>query len=107
MKDAFDSLKAAGCKIVYVDGSFVTSKHHPKDFDACWDPRGVNPKLLDSELLDFRNGRALQKSKYFGELFPTSMRDDSSGQIFLDFFQMDKENHKKKGIIAIELEELS
>ncbi len=33
--DALRSLKAAGCAIVYLDGSLVTSKDHPGDFDAC------------------------------------------------------------------------
>ena len=32
---AFDSLRRAGCRTVYIDGSFVTSKEIPNDFDAC------------------------------------------------------------------------
>ena len=35
LRAALDSLKAAGCKTVYLDGSFVTSKEVPNDFDAC------------------------------------------------------------------------
>lgn len=30
-------LKLARCRTVYVDGSFVTAKPAPGDFDACWD----------------------------------------------------------------------
>ena len=33
-------LVLAGCRAVYVDGSFVTTKPEPGDFDACWDHRG-------------------------------------------------------------------
>jgi uncharacterized protein DUF6932 len=35
LKEALDSLRAAGCRAVYVDGSFVTAKKIPGDFDAC------------------------------------------------------------------------
>ena len=107
MKDAFKNLKAAGCKTVYVDGSFVTSKYKPKDYDACWKEDGVNPKLLDPILLDFSNGRTAQKIKYKGELFPASMPNGNAGSLILDFFQIDKETGGEKGIIEIDLEDLS
>ena len=29
-------LRAAGCPMIYLDGSFVTGKPKPGDFDACW-----------------------------------------------------------------------
>ena len=32
---AMVNLRDAGCKTVYVDGSFVTDKERPGDFDAC------------------------------------------------------------------------
>ena len=66
---AADKLQAAGCKTIYLDGSFVTEKYHPNDFDAAWDPTGVDPGKLDPVLLDFKNKRAAQKSQYGGELF--------------------------------------
>jgi hypothetical protein len=39
---ALNDLRDAGCKRVYLNGSFVTSKDEPGDFDACWDPTGVD-----------------------------------------------------------------
>lgn len=36
LKAALDNLRAAGCKTAYIDGSFVTRKRNPNDFDACW-----------------------------------------------------------------------
>jgi len=105
MKDAFDNLKVAGCKMVYVDGSFVTSKNKPNDYDACWKEEGVDPNLLDSVLKDFSNGRKAQKMKYRGELFPAAMITATSGEIFLDFFQTDRNSDGKKGIIEINLED--
>jgi transposase len=46
--DALRSLKAAGCATAYLDGSFVTAKAHPDDFDACWESAGVVPSRIDS-----------------------------------------------------------
>ena len=40
LKAALDNLKAAGCRRAYIDGSFVTAKEHPGDFDACWELAG-------------------------------------------------------------------
>lgn len=70
MEFAIDSLRWAGCRTVYIDGSFVTSKEVPNDFDACWEEAGVEPELLDPVLLHFDAGRATQKTKYLGNLFP-------------------------------------
>src|SRR5690349_4058193 len=67
LRRGLDVLKRAGCRMAYIDGSFVTEKDVPRDFDVCWDITGVDPSLLDPTLLDFDNGRAAQKAKYLGE----------------------------------------
>ena len=38
-----------------------------------------------------------------GEFFPASIIADIDGMSFLEFFQMDKETGRPKGIIAIDL----
>lgn len=96
-------LRAAGCTTAYLDGSFVTVKRRPGDFDACWDAAGVNLTLLDPVLLDFSDARGAQKSKYQGEFFPAQLNEFSSGLTFLEFFQIDRETGDAKGIIAIDL----
>jgi hypothetical protein len=102
---AIQALKAAGCRIVYLDGSFVTSKEAPRDFDACWDHAGVEFTRLDPILLTFDSGRAAQKVKFGGELFPAyDIADPSSASPFIEFFQVHKETGTAKGIIAIDLE---
>lgn len=45
--DALRSLKTAGYSTAYLDGSFVTAKACPDDFDACWESAGVVPIRLD------------------------------------------------------------
>jgi len=46
-RQACEELRKAGCRLVYLDGSFVTRKEHPGDFDACWDVRNVEEDRLD------------------------------------------------------------
>ena len=100
---AIDSLRRAGCRTVYIDGSFVTSKEVPNDFDACWEEEGVEPERLDPVLLQFDAGRVAQKTKYLGELFPASLGATVEGISFLEFFQTDRETGGSKGIVAVDL----
>ena len=97
------NLRGAGCQIAYLDGSFVSSKPEPRDFDACWEETGVDLNRLDSVLLTFAGGRAAQKAKYGGELFPSATVVGSRGGVFLDFFQTDKNTGAPKGILALDL----
>ncbi len=103
LKSALEELKRAGCELAYVDGSFVTAKEVPRDYDACWDVTNVDPTKLDPVLLTFDPGRAIQKAKYLGELFPASITEQDSGCTFLDFQQIDKDTGDAKGIVALDL----
>ncbi len=88
--------------MVYINGSFVTAKV-PGDYDGCWETEGVDLGLLDPVLLTFDRGRATQKAKYLGELFPARLTAGGSGSTFLEFFQTDKETGAAKGIVALAL----
>lgn len=99
--------KQVGCKTLYIDGSFVSSKQMPGDFDACWDPEGVDIDQLHSiepVFFMFDRGRAAQKAKFSGEFFPATMGERGSGKTFLDFFQTNKETGASKGIVALQIE---
>jgi hypothetical protein len=100
---ACEELQAAGCRLVYLDGSFVTRKAHPGDFDACWDIRYVDDRKLDPVFLDFSDGRAAQKRRYLGEFFPAQLPEGATGRAFVEFFQVNKTTGKQKGILAIRL----
>ncbi|WP_146657829.1 DUF6932 family protein [Enhygromyxa salina] len=102
LEQALIALATAGCGCVYVDGSFVTSKVHPNDFDACWDITGVATNLLDPVLTTFDPGRATQKAKYGGELFPAHVAASPS-EIYLEFFQTNKATGARKGIVGLNL----
>lgn len=100
---ALRDLRAAGCKRAYIDGSFITTKEHPGDFDACWDIDGVDFDVIDEVLLTFDAGRGTQKAKYRGELFPADAAAVPLGTLFRDFFQRDRDGNPKS-IIVIDLE---
>lgn len=105
LKKAMEHLRAAGCRIIYINGSFVTDKLNPNDFDACWDAEGVDIDYLRTNaptLLNFSDKRAAQKSKYRGELFPSELIADEKELTFIELFQLDKRQNRK-GIIAIDL----
>lgn len=101
--EAATRLKLAGCPTLYLDGSYVTGKPHPVDFDACWDPTGVVRSKLDSVFFDMRNGRAAQKKAFRGEFFPSSLMCADVGRSFLDFFQRERFTGSQKGIVSISL----
>lgn len=99
-KRGVQTLWAAGCQTIYLDGSYVTTKTTPGDFDVCWDTSGVDPGKLDPVLLDFSHKRRNQKQKYGGEFFPSSVNADGC-KTFIEFFQTDRYTGQAKGIIQV------
>lgn len=98
---ALQNLAGAGCRSVLLDGSFVSQKDLPKDYDGAWDTHGVDPYRLDPVLLDFSNSRAAMKSKYLGELFPATAAA-APGVLYRDFFMKDRSG-VPKGVVNIDL----
>ncbi len=103
LQAALAMLKSAGCRFVYLNGSFVTAKPRPRDYDGCWDTEGVSLDRLDSVFLTFANSRAAQKARYRGEFFPAQLTEGGSGSTFLDFFQTDRDTGQRKGIVLLDL----
>ena len=102
-RQACSELRKAGCRLVYLDGSFVTRKLHPGDFDACWDVHNVDDAKLDPVFWDFSQGRVAQKQRFLGELFPAQLPEGATGRAFVDFFQVNTLSGQPKGILAIKL----
>ena len=103
LRRACKSLSQAGCKRIYIGGSFATSKTTPGDFDVCWDDQDVDFELLeqiDPVLLDIGNDCTAQKAKYGGEMFPANAPTLLNGRTHLEFFQQDR-NGNPKGIVEI------
>ena len=96
-------LGEAGCTRVWLNGSFVTAKDEPGDFDSVWQPAGTDRDVLERlgpELLDLTNHRAAQKLRFGGEFFPNVV-EGSSGKSFEQFFQTDRDGNPK-GIVVID-----
>lgn len=104
LRRAIDNLYDAGCRRVYLNGSFVTSKPDPDDFDGCWVVEGVDiskvsPIFLDRDDL-FIHRRRRQQAVFGGELIP----DEFYWVGVVEFFQKD-EHDNPKGVVLIELGE--
>ena len=97
---ALINLQSAGCSRVLIDGSFVTAKDQPGDFDAAYDPKGVDGSLLDPILRRFDDERKAMKAKYFGEVFPWGeIACSVTGKLFLEFFQQDRSGIPKGAVM--------
>lgn len=101
LAEAVEILAAAGCRRVWLNGSFVTAKDEPGDFDACWDTDGVDLDTLDPVLLDLSNGRSAQKERFGGELFP-NVTETGSGLVFAEFFRNERDTGRK-GIVVLRI----
>jgi hypothetical protein len=90
--------------MVLLDGSYVSSKALPGDYDACWEPDGVDFGKLDPVFAEFANGRTSQKAKFKGEFFPSTMVAADIGRVFVEFFQVDRFTGNRKGILSISID---
>jgi hypothetical protein len=105
LREALLNLAAAGCRSAILDGSFVSNKELPNDYDAAYNTVGVDPLQMDPVFFEFSNGRAAMKAKYGGEFFPASAHA-GGGVLYRDFFLKDR-NGVSKGVLLIDLGGLS
>ncbi|MDP3507581.1 MAG: hypothetical protein Q8T09_06290 [Candidatus Melainabacteria bacterium] len=56
-----------GCPEVYLDGSYITNKDEPEDYDLCYEPTGIN---ATSEFYEFLKNKDRRKERYGGDIFP-------------------------------------
>jgi hypothetical protein len=101
LAEVIELLARAGCRRLWLNGSFVTAKDEPGDFDACWDTESVDLDAIDPVLLDLSSGRVEQKRRFGGELFPNII-ESGSGLLFTEFFQNDLDAGRK-GIVVIKI----
>lgn len=105
LERAIEQFRNAGCTKIFIDGSFVTDKKNPNDYDALYDLNEINEDIIDDRLIDATKiGREKQKRYYQGEFFPMYANATSPvGSRYIDFFQKDKKTKQPKGIIRIDL----
>ena len=104
MRQVLLALGDAGCPRVWIDGSFVTAKPHPADYDICWELEGVEYERVPKTLFIMEEGRAAQKAWSGGEWI--GIRENSpSGRVWLGNFQIDFRTGRAKGFVVLELTE--
>lgn len=106
LKRVLEELATAGCPRAWLDGSFVTTKEVPGDFDLVWDPEGVDLDHLDAAFHDLEAPRSSQHEKYGGDILPNVV-ERASGLPFIDFFQQDDVTGDPRGIVQVELGEFT
>lgn len=93
-------LREANCPEIYLDGSFITSKEEPGDFDLCFEPTGVTPT---DDLFVLLNNKTDRKGEYLGDIF---VRMPQPPYFFdhVQIWQVDGRNDDAaKGILRIRL----
>ncbi len=106
---AIQIFKNYGEPLIYIDGSFVTNKEYPNDFDSCWTYKNLDDEILENLIRDYpvfadlAPPRFAQKSIFYGEFMPAFFIETDSQKTFLDFFQIDRETGLSKGIILLDL----
>jgi hypothetical protein len=101
MHRALLNLRSAGCGGAIVDGSFVSAKDEPGDYDLAFDPIGMNGALVDPVLRRHDDQRKAMKAKYFGEVFPWgTMACPTTCLIYREFFQRDRSG-VAKGVVLL------
>lgn len=102
LRAVLDNLAAARCTRVYLNGSFVTAKVMPGDYDLCFEPVGVDDTLLDPIVRAVGpSRRILQHAKYRGEIFSARVAADLRGTLYVDYFQRDASG-VPKGILVLD-----
>jgi len=96
-------LAQAGCRVVIVDGSFVSRERWPRDFDLCYGANGMRLEALPPVLLDFSAGRSSQKRRFGGEALPADFPFEANGRTIREAFGFTREG-VPKGVVRLDLE---
>lgn len=107
-KQAVVALRAAGCRQIYLGGSFITTKLWPNDIDAAWDTAGVRIDGLMANhpaFFDLAPPRLQQHRLYGADIGMIDWVAQSYPRIlFLDWLQAKRWSSKKKGVLRVDLE---
>jgi hypothetical protein len=105
LENAAENLHAAGVQMIWIDGSFVTSKKEPNDVDGCWEyTERVDLARLDAVFL--AESRTPMKMKYGVEFFPAFVIEAGSRLPFPKFFQVNRDGDPK-GILVVSFAQTS
>jgi len=93
-------LRGCNCPELFLNGSFITSKQEPGDYDLCYEPTGVIPT---PEFYEFLKNRDTTKERYLGDIF-VRMPQPPFYYDHVEHWQTDtREDDVEKGILRIRL----
>jgi hypothetical protein len=98
--NAISMLRDMGCKRIFLDGSFISNKVNPGDYDVVWDDTGLDLDLCFKECWTFFKSVYTQKQEFGGEFCYMSHPSN-----VLAYFQQDNRHTPilKKGIIELSI----
>jgi hypothetical protein len=107
-KQAVLALRAAGCRELFLGGSFVTTKLWPEDIDATWNVADVRIDELKAnhpEFFALAPPRAELHRLYGADIGMADWVCQPYPRIlFFEWLQKKRWSNKKKGILRIDLE---
>jgi hypothetical protein len=104
LADALRLLARSGCTKVWLNGSFVTAKDEPGDFDAVWGSHRHRRRRPRPDLLRTVRRAAPTEAALRRRVVPNWI-NFSSDSVFAEFFQQDRYGNTK-GIIVIDPREV-
>lgn len=99
-------LQRVGCHAIYIGGSFVTKKQNPSDVDVVWESSDMSferVRRVAPIFFEMTPGSPEQKSRFSCEFYPSEGKEGISGLSFLEFFQRDWQEERRRGIIRIDI----
>lgn len=105
MEELLDQCALLNCDVLYLDGSFVSAKLNPCDYDACWDTSHESREwVLNNVANTLLNSESEVQKEYFGgEIYPAFTKAPLLPQLtILEYFQKTKEGDSK-GIVMLKL----
>jgi hypothetical protein len=103
---AIEDLRKVGCPAIFIDGSFVTKKAIPTDFDLCWEDEGISLKDVKKicyPLVDCGWRMSTIIERYRGEVVPkNNIIDLDKGLTVYAWYTEDRQG-RDKGIIKINI----
>jgi hypothetical protein len=99
-EEVISILSECNCPEVYLDGSFITTKEEPNDYDLCYESKGIVRTL---RLREFLTNSDTRKEKYLGDIF-IHMPEPPYYVSHVEHWQKDgRKDGMRKGIVRIKL----
>ena len=99
-------LQRVGCHSIYIGGSYVTTKEFPSDVDVVWESSDMSferVRRVSPIFFEMTPGSPDQKARFMSEFYPSEGKEGISGLTFLEFFQRDWKEGRRRGIIKIDI----